>query len=302
MEGSVNRKFKEIDDTVRSLNQSTDAHFRWLVKILRFIDSRNVDLPEISSDEAHLHCEFGHWLNTRLLEEREDTNFLLDINKKHIRVHQACRNLISAIEQQRQANDVFNLFEESLLAFTEALTHYKVHLLQLRTSYDALTGLPLRRILDESFASMNKELGADGLYLLLLDIDHFKKVNDNYGHLNGDIVLRSLALNISNNIRRSESMYRYGGEEFIVVLHASNDQDAVAIAERLRRDIARLETIAGEHLIRVTFTGGLTRIHEGESLREVLERADIALYTGKKSGRNCSQLINRQLQTQKFCD
>ena len=298
----MNRKFKEIDDTVRSLNQSTDAHFRWLVKILRFIDSRNVDLPEISSDEAHLHCEFGHWLNTRLLEEREDTNFLLDINKKHIRVHQACRNLISAIEQQRQANDVFNLFEESLLAFTEALTHYKVHLLQLRTSYDALTGLPLRRILDESFASMNKELGADGLYLLLLDIDHFKKVNDNYGHLNGDIVLRSLALTISNNIRRSESMYRYGGEEFIVVLHASNDQDAVAIAERLRRDIARLETIAGEHLIRVTFTGGLTRIHEGESLREVLERADIALYTGKKSGRNCSQLINRQLQTQKFCD
>ena len=298
----MNRKFKEIDDTVRSLNQSTDAHFRWLVKILRFIDSRNVDLPEISSDEAHLHCEFGHWLNTRLLEEREDTNFLLDINKKHIRVHQACRNLISAIEQQRQANDVFNLFEESLLAFTEALTHYKVHLLQLRTSYDALTGLPLRRILDESFASMNKELGADGLYLLLLDIDHFKKVNDNYGHLNGDIVLRSLALNISNNIRRSESMYRYGGEEFIVVLHASNDQDAVAIAERLRRDIARLETIAGEHLIRVTFTGGLTRIHEGESLREVLERADIALYTGKKSGRNCSQLINRELQTQKFCD
>ncbi len=298
----MNRKFKEIDDTVRSLNQSTDAHFRWLVKILRFIDSRNIDLPEISSDEAHLHCEFGHWLNTRLLEEREDTNFLLDINKKHIHVHQACRNLISAIEQHRQTNDVFNLFEESLLAFTEALTHYKVHLLQLRTSYDALTGLPLRRILDESFASMNKELGADGLYLLLLDIDHFKKVNDNYGHLNGDIVLRSLALNISNNIRRSESMYRYGGEEFIVVLHASNDQDAVAIAERLRRDIARLETIAGEHLIRVTFTGGLTRIHEGESLREVLERADIALYTGKKSGRNCSQLINRQLQTQKFCD
>lgn len=298
----MNRKFKEIDDTVRSLNQSTDAHFRWLVKILRFIDSRNVDLPEISSDEAHLHCEFGHWLNTRLLEEREDTNFLLDINKKHIHVHQACRNLISAIEQHRQTNDVFNLFEESLLAFTEALTHYKVHLLQLRTSYDALTGLPLRRILDESFASMNKELGADGLYLLLLDIDHFKKVNDNYGHLNGDIVLRSLALNISNNIRRSESMYRYGGEEFIVVLHASNDQDAVAIAERLRRDIARLETIAGEHLIRVTFTGGLTRIHKGESLREVLERADIALYTGKEIGRNCSQLINRQLQTQKFCD
>lgn len=298
----MNRKFKEIDETIRGLNQSTDAHFRWLVKILRFIDNRNQDLPEICSGEAHLHCEFGHWLSTRLLEEREDTSFLLDINKKHIYVHQACRNLITAIEQHRQTNDVFDHFEQSLLAFTEALTTYKVHLLQLRTSYDALTGLPLRRILDESFGSMNKELGADGLYLLLLDIDHFKKVNDNYGHLNGDIVLRSLALNISNNIRRSESMYRYGGEEFIVLLHATNDHEAVTIAERLRRDIARLEIIAGEHIIRITFTGGLTRIHQDETLREVLERADIALYTGKKSGRNCTQLINRDLKTEKFCD
>lgn len=298
----MNRKFKEIDETVRGLNQSTDAHFRWLVKILRFIDSRNVDLPEICSDEAHLHCEFGHWLNTRLLEEREDTNFILDINKKHIRVHQACRHLITAIEAHRQTSEDYDFFEQSLLAFTEALTTYKVHLLQLRTSYDALTGLPLRRILDESFSSLNKELGADGLYLLLLDIDHFKKVNDNYGHLNGDIVLRSLALNISNNIRRSESMYRYGGEEFIVLLHASNDEEAVIVAERLRRDIARLETITGEHIIRITFTGGLTRIHQDETLREVLERADIALYTGKKSGRNCTQLINRELQTQKFFD
>ncbi|TLU69700.1 diguanylate cyclase [Enterobacter sp. MF024] len=298
----MNRKFKEIDETVRGLNQSTDAHFKWLVKLLRFIDSGDVDIPEICNDDAHLHCEFGHWLNTRLLEEREDTNFLLDINKKHICVHQTCRSLITAIEHRRQKSEDFDLFEQSLLAFTDALTTYKVHLLQLRTSYDALTGLPLRRILDESFCSMNKELGAEGLYLLLLDIDHFKKVNDNYGHLNGDIVLRSLAMNVSNNIRRSESMYRYGGEEFIVVLHATNDREAVTIAERLRRDIFRLETIAGEHIIRITFTGGLTRIHQEETLREVLERADIALYTGKKSGRNCTHLINRDLQTQKYCD
>ena len=293
---------KEIDETIRGLNQSTDAHFRWLVKILRFIDSRNSDLPEICSGEAHLHCEFGHWLKTRLREEREDTSFLLNINKKHISVHQACRDLLTAIEQHRQGNDVYDHFEQSLLAFTDALTTYRVHLLQLRTSYDALTDLPLRRILDESFSRMNKELGADGLYLLLLDIDHFKKVNDNYGHLNGDIVLRSLALNIRNNIRRSESMYRYGGEEFIVLLHAADDHDAVTIAERLRRDIARCEMMAGEHIIRITFTGGLTRIHQDETLREVLERADVALYTGKKNGRNCTQLINRFLETEKFCD
>lgn len=298
----MNRKFKEIDETIQGLNRSTDAHFKWLVKILRFIASRDVDLPEITCIEAHHCCDFGHWLNNRLLEEREDTNFLLDINKKHIHVHQTCRSLITAIDNNWQNNEAFDCFESALLAFTEVLTTYKVHLLQLRTSYDALTGLPLRRTLDESFDSMNKELGAEGLYLLLLDIDHFKKVNDNYGHLSGDMVLRAFANSVSNNIRRSESMYRYGGEEFIVLLHAANDQEAVTVAERLRRDIARQETVAGEHIIRITFTGGLTRIHEGEVLREVLERADVALYTGKKSGRNCTQLINQSLKTQKFSD
>ncbi|MGL4428791.1 MAG: diguanylate cyclase [Silvania sp.] len=296
----MNRKFTEIDETIRGLNASTDAHFKWLVKILRFIANHDIDLPEITCDDAHQRCEFGHWINTRLQEEREGKNFVLDISKKHIRVHQACRNIITAINDKCQTDAVFNVFEQSLLAFTEALTTYKVHLLQLRTSYDALTGLPLRRILDESFTSMNNELGAEGLYLLLLDVDHFKKVNDTYGHLNGDIVLRSLAMNMSNNIRRSESMYRYGGEEFIVVLHAKDDREAVTIAERLRHDIAELEMVAGEHIIRITFTAGLTRIHADEVLREVLERADQALYIGKKSGRNCTQLINQRLETKKI--
>lgn len=298
----MNRKFRDIDATVRGLNSATDAHFKWLVKVLRYVASREGDLPEITCTDAHHHCEFGHWLNDKLLEEREDKNFLLDINKQHIVIHYACRTMITEIIEKKDASSAYEDFENALLAFTESLTLFKVHLLQLRTSYDALTGLPLRRVLDESFASMNKELSDDGLYLLLLDVDHFKKVNDDYGHLNGDIVLQSLATHLDNHVRASESVYRYGGEEFIILLHVRGDNEAIATAERLRRLISEMVIVAGEYHINVTFTSGLTRIKYGEPLREAVERADLALYKGKASGRNCTMLIDTQRETQRYSD
>jgi diguanylate cyclase (GGDEF)-like protein len=291
----VNRKFRKIDDTVRGLNHSTDAHFKWLVTILRFVSSQDVDLAEITQTDAHNHCEFGHWLNEQLENEHEDRHFLLDIFSKHNEVHQACRQIVTAIANNAGRTASFDRFESTLLAFTESLSLYKQHLLQLRTSYDALTGLPLRRILDESFERQNERAESAGIYLLLLDIDHFKKVNDNYGHLTGDAVLRSLALNLEENVRRSESVYRYGGEEFIILLRADSDREATAAAERLRHAIAAVETVSGDHVIRITFTSGLTRVHRGEPLREVLERADMALYRGKRGGRNCTMLIGKNL-------
>lgn len=291
----MNSKFKKIDATVRDLNHSTDAHFKWLINILRFVASRDVLLPDLTCDDAHDFCDFGHWLNTQLQDDIAGRNYLLDIKDKHIHVHKMCRELIKAIEHDECNNAPFDDFETALLAFTASVSRYKAHLLQLRTSYDALTGLPLRRILDESYDSMNKALGDEGLYLLLLDVDHFKKINDNYGHLIGDAVLRSLALNLENNIRRAESVYRYGGEEFIILLQAHSDREATEAAERLRRVIEMSETVSGDHRVKITFSSGLTRVHRGETLREVLERADVALYKGKQSGRNCTILINKSL-------
>ncbi|HDR2158598.1 TPA: diguanylate cyclase [Enterobacter cancerogenus] len=291
----MNRKYREIDSIVRGLNNATDAHFKWLVKVLRFVARRDAELPEISCNNAWQHCEFGSWLRTQLTGEGGDKNYLLDIDKKHIAVHQACRELIITLDNDTHSPANFERFETALLGFTDALTRYKVHLLQLRTSYDALTGQPLRRILDESFDSMNDQYSDNGLFLMLIDVDHFKKVNDTYGHLAGDCVLRALAINLEDNIRRAESVYRYGGEEFIVLLQAENSRAATLAAEKIRRAIAMVETVAGEHRIRVTLTAGLTRVHKGEPLREVLERADMALYKGKHGGRNCTMLINRHL-------
>ncbi|WP_230351747.1 diguanylate cyclase [Lelliottia sp. WAP21] len=291
----MRRRFSEIDATLRVLNDSTDTHFKGLVTIMRLMANRLDDVPEITSNNTYSQCELGHWLNEQLKEGNEDKPFLLDLSVKHNRVHVACRQLLTAIKKGCFCPQAYDNFENALLEFKESLLQYRRYLLQLSTSYDSLTGLPLRRVLDESFEKMNSGEVEDGLYLLLLDIDHFKKVNDTYGHLIGDAVLRSLALNLEENIRRAETVYRYGGEEFIILLQANNDREAVAAAERLRERVAATETVSGEKRIRITFTSGLTRVQSGETLREVVERADKALYQGKHSGRNCTMLIDQHL-------
>lgn len=291
----MNKEYRDIDATLLGLNNSSDAHFKWLVNVLYFVANEHEQCPEITHAGAHEFCEFGIWLKAKLSEERDDRSYLLEINNCHNAIHQACRQLISALHCGDKSSRHFDAFATVLLAFNQSLAIYKTHLLQRRTSYDALTGLPLRRVLDESFDKTVSRFNQSGLYLFLLDIDHFKKINDNYGHLVGDDVLRGFSRQLENETRKSEPVYRYGGEEFIILLHASNECDASLMAERIRHSVAAADIHTAGHRINITFSAGLTRVFENETLHEVLERADGALYHGKQTGRNRCIYVDRHL-------
>ncbi|MGO0765237.1 diguanylate cyclase domain-containing protein, partial [Citrobacter freundii] len=101
-----------------------------------------------------------------------------------------------------------------------------IYLLNIRSNIDVLTGLPGRRMLDESFDQQLLDAEPLNLYILLLDIDRFKYVNDTYGHLVGDLVLRVLASNLLSWTRYDEVAYRYGGEEFIIIIRTKTDEQA----------------------------------------------------------------------------
>lgn len=296
----MNKKHNYIDSTILGLNNSSEAHFKWLVKVLHFIANKSALMPELTYDDAHKICEFGQWIDERLTEERNDGSFLQDIHRRHHDIHITCRALVEAVRKGEVSDARFDSFENALIAFNASVTDYKTHLLQLRSSYDTLTGLPLRRTLDDSFSGMVDQYSQQGLYLLLMDIDHFKKINDNYGHLVGDGVLRCLALTLEDNVRKCETVYRYGGEEFIIVLHAATKKEACIAAERIRNLIARTLMLVAGHEIKITFTAGLTRIDEDEVLREVLERTDKALYHGKETGRNRCIYVDREKIMQKI--
>lgn len=172
---------------------------------------------------------------------------------------------------------------------------------------DPLTGINNRRYIEqrlqEEMSHAQRERSM--LSCLFIDIDHFKRVNDQYGHQSGDDVLREVAKRIKKELRQSDSLGRFGGEEFVVLLTRTNLSDAARIAERIRASIAQQEiAITGSDItLKITVSIGATahmppeRGIQADAVRaNLLAPADEALYRAKKNGRNRVALIEQQFQ------
>ncbi|MBC7319370.1 GGDEF domain-containing protein, partial [bacterium] len=154
---------------------------------------------------------------------------------------------------------------------------------------DPLTGLFNRRFLEEKLANELIRAKAYGNYLsvVMADIDHFKRINDTYGHKVGDEVLKLLAVILKANIRGEDIVARYGGEEFVILLHNVSKYDAFRIAERIRIEIEEtsFEEVGVPEKVTVSF--GISCFPgDGEDPIDLLKKADQALYQAKSLGRN----------------
>jgi diguanylate cyclase (GGDEF)-like protein/PAS domain S-box-containing protein len=171
--------------------------------------------------------------------------------------------------------------EREMLALQQKLAEQSVH--------DALTGLYNRRHLEEVLGRelILAERQNYPVSMIMADIDHFKKVNDHYGHLAGDEVLRAFAALLKRSARASDIYCRYGGEEFLLVLPQMSGEKAAARAEELRRTVAAAPFRYGASAIPITASFGVAAFPaNGEAGERVVDAADKALYEAKKSGRN----------------
>lgn len=177
--------------------------------------------------------------------------------------------------------------EERARQLEDRLIHLQGHLAALEelATHDRLTGAWNRRRFEEAATAEMALVGRRRapLSLILLDLDHFKRVNDAFGHGTGDEVLKGAARVFQRALRATDSLTRWGGEEFIVLSPATTLEGALNLAERIRVDLAA-ETfpIAGT----VTLSAGVAECLEGESIEAWVERADQALYLAKEAGRN----------------
>ena len=156
--------------------------------------------------------------------------------------------------------------------------------------YDTLTGLYNRRYFEEKLGvdAQKSFHGGTPLSLVMVDLDHFKKVNDAFGHTEGDQVLCKISSLLKNSVRKKDTVARYGGEEFILILPEAGLEESFVIAERIRRLVEGTSFEVGQAQVNLTVSMGISHFpsHRAKSKEELVKMADRALYDAKRGGRN----------------
>jgi len=194
----------------------------------------------------------------------------------------------------RKMEEINEALESQLATSTDEIGQLRDDLEDMRREAltDALTGIANRKLFDMELRRQARDAmeAGEGLSLLMLDIDHFKKFNDTYGHQTGDEVLKLMAVTMSKAVKGIDITARYGGEEFAVILPATDLDGAIHVAENIRERISNKKLVnraTNQDLGRITVSIGASSFNFGEPLGDFIKRADQALYKAKGNGRNC---------------
>jgi len=154
---------------------------------------------------------------------------------------------------------------------------------------DPLTGINNRAAMDSSLAREIEMARRHRmpLSLIVMDLDKFKSINDGYGHATGDEIIKTFTKVVNGIIRKTDMLFRYGGEEFVVIMSNTGRDGSLLLAERIRRGIEKLEVLLPQARIPVTVSLGVASLNGKEDAKALFNRADQALYQAKAEGRNC---------------
>ncbi|OYY95434.1 MAG: hypothetical protein B7Y41_02720 [Hydrogenophilales bacterium 28-61-23] len=281
-----------LEQFVSELDAGMQSHLEWSRKVLRCAVLRTSPGDDVLKTEAHELCCFGRWfVQQRANFEALDASRTRSLATEHQVMHDAIRAICSRVMEGKPGEiEDLDRFETTQRRLVDLLAYFKTLAVSLSSQIDPLTELPLRHRMEQDFDLLTKHIRHRGSVQLVMmaDIDHFKAVNDRYGHAGGDIVLKNLAATLKRVIRDDDLVYRYGGEEFLLLmeLSATNHAEEHA-AQRVLDAVRALSVVLPDGAsVRPTVTIGVALAGEHESLESAIQRADAALYMGKASGRN----------------
>jgi len=196
---------------------------------------------------------------------------------------------LTIMRRKRFSETELEIIEHFLSCLMQPLKNSLLYFKAIQQAHtDPLTGALNRSTLHSVFQkeTAQSQRQHTDLTLLMLDIDFFKAINDNYGHAAGDTALQDLTRCIQHTVRESDHVFRLGGEEFAILLHPTDVAGAILLAERLRNAVQDLSITHDDDEFNFTVSIGLSRYCEGESLESIMKRADKALFEAKETGRN----------------
>ncbi|HRH82389.1 MAG TPA: diguanylate cyclase [Thiobacillaceae bacterium] len=280
----------EIQQLTEELEFIIAAHLAWFKQINRAlvcaISPNDTDLLP----DAHLRSPFGQWYYTsepHLLAENAVYEELGAIQQA---MHAAARMaLLEVVEGRRPAADLYDQCIDLSLRLNTRLRNLQLEIIGELLTTDPLTGCAsrrgmLNRLREEQERAQRIQRPC---CICLLDFDRFKRINDELGHPAGDAVLRQGMRFVSGTLRKYDSIYRYGGEEFLICLPGSPLKDATQVVERIRAGLAQLPIrLTSNKLINVTASFGLAEMRPRAGVEEAVANADLALIRAKENGRN----------------
>ena len=285
---------KDLLDGVEPTIYTDSGRYHRYVFDQRVLDEWDISSGHLPADSTILFVEENFWQEHWKLVIAVATIILL----QSIFIFTLVRNIRRRIKAEAEIMLLNESLEDTVEKRTLELRDAIAQLAELNRTLDytsridALTGLYNRRHMDERlheelevFKRLNEEFS-----VMIVDIDDFKIVNDTHGHEVGDKVLKILAESLRVNVREYDIVSRWGGEEFLLLLPGLNEADAYGRAEKLRKRVQELACTNEEPILCVTVTIGVATIRQNEDISQLINRADVALYQGKYSGKNRSVL------------
>jgi len=282
----------ETANFISELDAAVDEHMDWARRVLRCAVLREPPGGDVLAPLAHNFCRFGRWFernkacfgqldthNTRLLETAHQT--------MHDAIRSICIDLLAG--RLGQSADL-EVFEQAQGEMIKLIGKFKTQFIAAAARCDHLTGLPLRHGIENDFELLRRMAKRDRflLYVMMIDIDHFKAVNDTYGHRIGDLALCHLAEVLKRIKRDNEPLYRFGGEEFLLLMQSPSPEGIARTAQRFIDAVRNTPVLIPQgQSVALTISLGVSRVGEDEDLASAVERADQALYAGKRAGRDC---------------
>ena len=295
-------KWVSRDEKIASLLQDMVNNFYDNVVVVENLKPIGIfttkDIMRLIKNKIYLNVEIQEHMSSPVdsihknSSVREALSFIKDRHYKRVIIVDDEGTLSGIISQKELISVTYSKWAMLMKEYQDELSEINLMLENKNIEYeniastDALTGLYNRykfsQLYISSYTSMIQR--HNDMSLILLDIDHFKNVNDKYGHNIGDKTLVQISHTLLKILRSVDVVCRWGGEEFLIILPTADKIHAVSIAEKLRQAIEELKIdVVGQ----VTTSFGVAQVREGEDMQDVIDRADKALYLAKDSGRNC---------------
>jgi diguanylate cyclase len=280
-----------LQATLQQLDHALHNHQKWLGEITRTIICRLPHDKRDLAEDAHRQCRFGQWCYDNPPEALREHPAFVAMAIEHHRMHQFARLLL--LETAHDASGSPKSYD----SFTNAVDRLRLEIDTLKraieeTLYnrDTLTGAENRVRMLTKLREWHElvKRRAEQCGIAIMDLDHFKRINDTYGHPIGDQVLVDTVRYVTRHLRPYDGVFRYGGEEFLISLPNTDPKTARAVIERLRAGLAEVAGGLEGKTIGTTASFGIAELSPDVSVEESIGRADAALYAAKRSGRNCS--------------